>query len=145
MNPTEWLDEVWESTLPSSSKLLCAYLRKFLHNGKQTCWPSKARMMAETGLTKRTIQKHLTALDKEGWLKIDKSNGGRNNRYTIQQVLNSTGAKSDIELVLNRHLDRVKIAPLKTNRKTNRKTNGYKLDAMDRLVDRTWAEVILND
>ena len=88
MNPTDWLNEVWRSDLPSNSKLLAAYLRWYLHSNSQTCWPSKATIQRDTGLAKRTIQKHLVTLEQEGWITIIRSNGGHSNKYKIAPVLN---------------------------------------------------------
>ena len=60
MNPTDWLNQIWESDMPSNSKYLACFIRKFLHGDKRTCWPSKTRMVNETGLTKRTMVVEIT-------------------------------------------------------------------------------------
>ena len=144
MNPTDWLNEVWRSDLPSNSKLLAAYLRWYLHSNSQTCWPSKATIQRDTGLAKRTIQKHLVNLDQEGWITIIKSNGGHSNRYKITPVLNDNGVTTTPQRVQNDTPNRCKIAPQRNKEKTN-KNNIYKFDAMDRLIDRAWAGDLIDD
>lgn len=138
MTPTNWLDAVWESDLPSNSKLIAAYLRKYLHGNKLMCYPSKIRIMAETGLTKKTVRKHIDHLEAEGWIKIKRSKGGTNNQYTIQGK-NVTGAKCTPIRVDNDPVDRVNITPLKTNIKTNKKYITKK-SVFDRLTDKNWSE-----
>ena len=140
MNPTDWLNQIWASDMPPNTKYLACFLRRFLHGDSRTCWPSKTRMMSETGLTKRTIRTHLANLTNYGWIDIDQSNGGRNNRYTIRQGTNSTGAIITPDRVDIAPLDGVHIAPLKSNIKSKRKNN-KKMDAMDRLMDRSWSNI----
>ena len=138
MTPTNGLDAVWESDLTSSQKLLACFLRKHLHGNKSVCWPSKTRMVAETGLTKKTVRKHIDGLEDAGWISIDRSNGGRNNRYTIQGK-NVTGTKSTLTRVEIAPSDGVNITPLKTNIKTNKKYISKK-PVFERLKDKSWAD-----
>lgn len=142
MTPTQWLDEIWQSELPSNAKLLSAYFRKFLHNNKKTCYPSKSRMIKETGLTKKTIVKHIDILVSSGWLHLDKSKGGRCNRYTITLPA-GIGLKSTLNGVKKDPVDGVKTYPLKTNTKPikkqlYRKNKNY--NSMDNLLDKSWAD-----
>ena len=149
---TQWLNEIWESDLPSSSKYIACYIRKFLHDGKKTCWPSKARMVAETGCTKITIKRHLDNLVKGGWLVIDQSNGGRNNRYTIQQGKNNTHAEIQTGIIQYPNgcnlipANGCDLIPLKSNIKSKEKTinkiykSTRKIPMAEMLMDRSWSE-----
>ena len=145
MNPTQWLDEIWNSDLPSNAKLIAAYLRKFLHNNKQTCYPSKSRMIKETGLTRKTIIKYVDVLVNQGWIDLNKSNGGRNNRYTIVSPNIGIGQISTLNRVKKDPVNRVKTYPLKTNKKPNKNQyykKGKDYNSLDNLLDVSWAEKI---
>jgi DNA-binding transcriptional regulator PaaX len=95
-------------------------------------------MVAETGLTKKTVRKHIDGLEDSGWISIDRSNGGRNNRYTIQSK-NVTGTKSALSRVEKAPSNGVNINPLKTNIKTNKKYISKK-PVFERLKDKSWAD-----
>lgn len=137
MTPTNWLNAVWESDLTSQQKLLACFLRKHLHGNKLMCFPSKTRMVAETGLTKKTVRKHINLLEDLGWISIERSNGGRNNRYTIQGK-NVTGSNSTLVRGENNPSNRGDKTPLKSNIKNNKKYNSKK-DVFTRLTDTSWA------
>ena len=100
-----WLNCIWESDLPSNSKYLAAYLRKFMNDNQDMAWPSYSRISKETGLARPTISKYLAILDEKGWLKREKGNSEKNTVYyavfptELEQQLalvNGEGSKGDL-------------------------------------------------
>ena len=105
-----WLNCIWESDLPSNSKYLAAYLRKFMNDNQDMAWPSYSRISKETGLARPTISKYLAILDSNGWLKREKGNSEKNTVYyavfpkQIEQqiaLVNGEGSKGDLLGVVN--------------------------------------------
>ncbi len=143
MNPTDWLNLIWSSDLPPNTKYIACFLRKFLHGNKLTCYPSKARMIDETGMTRRTIHIHIKNLEKFGWIKIKQSNGGHNNRYTIQHGTNQTGAKKPINEYKKAPVNTGDIAPRRINKET-KKNYIKKKSSFDNLIDKEWANGLVN-
>ena len=82
-------------------------------------------------------------LEQEGWITIIRSKGGHSNRYKIAPVLNDNGASGEPQRVQNDTPNRCNIAPQRNKEKT--KNNIYKFDALDRLMDRTWAGDLIDD
>lgn len=70
-----WLNCIWLTDLPSNSKYVACYLRKFMNDNQDMAWPSYARMIQETGLSRATISKHLSILESEGWIQRERENG----------------------------------------------------------------------
>ncbi len=80
-NPTTWLNAIWKSDLPSHSKLLAAYLRRFMNDDSDIAYPSLARISHETSITKKTALKYLDVLELEGFLIKQSGNSLKSNRY----------------------------------------------------------------
>ena len=70
-----WMNCIWLTDLPSNSKYLACYLRKFMNDNQDMAWPSYARMIEETGLSRATVAKYLKLLEEEGWIQRERENG----------------------------------------------------------------------
>jgi len=72
---------VWNSSLTGSSKLLALCLIRHAFAGNFEV--PKSLIMLETNLSKKTIRKHIDQLEALGWLRVERSGGGRPNRYGV--------------------------------------------------------------
>lgn len=100
-----WLNCIWESDLPSNSKYLACYLRKFMNENQDMAWPSYTRMINETGLARSTIAKYLEILEDRNWIQRDKGCSNKNTTYhaifppvieaTVQKVNDCLGSTRD--------------------------------------------------
>jgi predicted transcriptional regulator len=81
MNRNEINQAVWDSQLTGSSKLLALCLIR--HAFAENCEVPKSLIMLETNLSKKTIRKHIEQLEAHGWLIVQRSGGGKPNRYTM--------------------------------------------------------------
>tara|TARA_B100001057_G_scaffold71365_1_gene65557 strand:+ start:471 stop:1205 length:735 start_codon:yes stop_codon:yes gene_type:complete len=70
-----WMNCIWLTDLPSNSKYLACYLRKFMNDNQDMAWPSYARIIEETGLSRATVAKYLKLLEQEGWIQRERENG----------------------------------------------------------------------
>lgn len=70
-----WMNCIWLTDLPSNAKYLACYLRKFMNDNQDMAWPSYARMIEETGLSRATVAKYLKLLEDEGWIQRERENG----------------------------------------------------------------------
>ena len=80
-NPTTWLNAIWKADLPAHSKLLAAYLRRFMNDDSDIAYPSLARISHETAITKKTALKYLDVLEDKGYLVKQSGNSLKSNRY----------------------------------------------------------------
>lgn len=78
----DWLNTIWKTNLPYQCKYIACYLRSFMNSQQDIAWPSYARMVAETGLSKATIARYLTILENEKWIVRDRGCKGKNTTYT---------------------------------------------------------------
>lgn len=76
-----WLNCIWLTDLPANSKYLACYLRKFMNSNHDMAWPSYARIIEETGLSRATVAKYLKVLESEGWIKRESGNSTSNTVY----------------------------------------------------------------
>jgi len=76
-----WLNCIWLTNLPSNSKYLACYLRKFMNSNHDMAWPSYARIIEETGLSRATVAKYIKILEQEGWIKRESGNSTTNTVY----------------------------------------------------------------
>lgn len=79
----DWLNTIWLTDLPYQSKYLACYLRKFMNSQHDMAYPSYARIIHETGLSRMTVSRYLTVLEDEGWLVRDRGHKGKNTTYTV--------------------------------------------------------------
>lgn len=63
-----WMNCVWKSNLPPYCKYLASYLRKFMNDEQDIAWPSYARIIHETGLSRATVAKYLGVLEESEWI-----------------------------------------------------------------------------
>ena len=143
--PTEWLNGIWSSSLPSNSKLIAAHLRSYLHNGKYECFPSIKRIMEKCSISKSTTHKYLNVLLKERWLARESGFEGKSNHYfilfgNIATLDNSQGRSLDGQDSTPYEPNGCAKQTLKSNRKTNRKKR--KDDIFARYQDISWANDI---
>ena len=80
-NIIDWLNCIWLTNLPANSKYLACYLRKFMNSNHDMAWPSYARIIEETGLSRATVAKYLKILESEGWIKRESGNSTSNTVY----------------------------------------------------------------
>lgn len=81
MNRNEINQAVWDSGLTGSSKLLALCLIRHAFSGN--CEVPKSLIMLETNLSKKTIRNHIEKLEAHGWLMVERSGGGKPNRYGV--------------------------------------------------------------
>lgn len=81
MNKKEITNSIWLSNLPSSAKLVALCLVR--HSTDQFFAISKAMIMTETRLTKKTVRRHIECLEAHGWLQVQRSGGGKPNQYSL--------------------------------------------------------------
>lgn len=78
---------VWERTdLSSTHKLVLLALADWA-NDEGLCWPSINRLAVKSGLTSRSVQKSIRALEETGFIKREEVTG-KGNRYWISIPLN---------------------------------------------------------
>ena len=76
-----WLNCIWLTDLPANSKYLACYLRKFMNSNHDMAWPSYARIIEETGLSRATVAKYIKILESEGWINRESGNSTTNTVY----------------------------------------------------------------
>lgn len=76
-----WMNCIWLTDLPANAKYLACYLRKYMNDNQDMAWPSYARMIEETGLSRQSIAKYLEVLEEEGWVMRERE-FGKNTVYT---------------------------------------------------------------
>lgn len=81
MDVINWLNCIWLTDLPSNSKYLACYLRKFMNSNNDIAWPSYSRIIEETGLARSTVAKYLKILESEGWIQRESGNSNTNTVY----------------------------------------------------------------
>jgi DNA-binding MarR family transcriptional regulator len=66
-----WMNCIWQSDLPSHSKLISAYLRSHMNDHHDMAWPSLSTIQAKTNLSRSTVVKYIDKLCSQGWLVRD--------------------------------------------------------------------------
>ena len=80
-------------------------------NAEMECWPSEETIMADTGLSKRTVQRVLQRLTELGIITVIKSHRATN-RYTLAGVtVTPEKRQDDADPVSQRHLPGVMVTP----------------------------------
>jgi predicted transcriptional regulator len=86
MKKSELLDQVYKSNLPSRAKQIMFYLINRA-NAEGTCFPSVNTIASDCGISARTVQRTMSVLLKEGFIKKDsrfREKGGQtSNLYTL--------------------------------------------------------------
>ena len=68
-----WRQLVLKSDLPPNSKYIALYLSTFMNEQHDMAWPSLRRIEHETGLTRKTVIKHIRIMEESGWLIASRS------------------------------------------------------------------------
>lgn len=63
-----WRSAICDSELPSTSRHVALTLSLHMSERGDSCFPSVRRLADETGLSRRTVQRHLKELVEAGWL-----------------------------------------------------------------------------
>lgn len=97
-----WRSAICKSDLPAPSRHVALVLSLHMSELGDSCYPSQARLVRETGLSRRTVQRHLDKLEEEGWIehhgwKTWESPGGEQKTKRWRAVL-PRGRQSDTPL-----------------------------------------------
>ena len=91
----EWRDAVRDSDLPASVRLV-AFALSTRMSSSGNAYPSKERIAADCGLSKRTVDVAIDRLEGAGLLSVSRSKGRSSNRYqaipTLQELQGSENA-----------------------------------------------------
>jgi len=66
-----WMNCIWQTDLPSQSKLIAAYLRSHMNDNHDIAWPSLTTIQGRTNLSRSTVVKYIDFLCEQGWLVRD--------------------------------------------------------------------------
>jgi len=79
-----WIQVVKKySNLPQQARHLCHYLSTFMNAEQNIAWPSQARIVAETGMSKATVNRYLKLLEGEHWIIRESGNSQKTTRYMV--------------------------------------------------------------
>jgi hypothetical protein len=81
LSPGVWRKAIRRAELSPAAKLVCFTLSVYLDSGK--AWPGMDTLMADTGLTSRTITAHLKNAEEAGLLKHHPLRGCRINTHYV--------------------------------------------------------------
>lgn len=80
-----WMRAVRDSDLESTMKHVLLTLGTRMDPDGGSCYPSTRTLAADTGLSRRTVEKHLRSAEERGWLRRERAGhsgqGWRRNRY----------------------------------------------------------------
>jgi len=134
----DWLNCIWKTDLPSNAKYVACYLRKFMNSNQDMAWPSYARMVDETNLSKGCIAKYLGVLQESGWL-LRISGNGYNTTYIakLPKIIEDKVKEIDIKLNEGVHLlnrgcssgEQVGVHLVNTNKQVNKPVSKQSLNA----------------
>lgn len=77
----DWQECIWQSDLPPFSKYLAVYLRSYMNAKQDLAWPSYNRIIQDTKLSRASIAKYLSVLEKAGWIERDSGTHYRSTKY----------------------------------------------------------------
>lgn len=80
----DWVQFIITTELPAHCKWLAAYLATFMNSHKDIAYPSQARIVAETSLSKATVNRSLNLLEEEGWLGRERGGPTTTTRYFVK-------------------------------------------------------------
>lgn len=136
-----WLNCIWLTDLPANSKYLACYLRKFMNSNHDMAWPSYARIIEETGLSRATVAKYIKILESEGWINRQSGNSTTSTVYfaVLPKIINDEVKEFDDRI--QAHLkgstpDKLRSTPAKqgvvrevnTNTQLNKQSNNQYTD-----------------
>lgn len=76
-----WRKLVNKTQMPSGAHHLAIYLSCFMNDDQDVAWPSQARIVYETGLSKSTVNKYLNWLEENHWIVRERGGPSCNTRY----------------------------------------------------------------
>ena len=79
------LSDAWEATLPNAAQKLVLISLADQSNDDGRCWPSIESLKKRTGLCERSVQTHITDLEKSGHITRD-FRSGRSTVYVVHPV-----------------------------------------------------------
>lgn len=89
-----WRNELSESTLSPSAKLVGHTLALFMSESGSSCFPSQATLVRKTGLSERTVRSATRELEGKGWLQVEVGNGKTTTHYTAVVPATIAGSES---------------------------------------------------
>lgn len=75
-----------------------------MNSNNDIAWPSYARIVNETGLSKSTVAKYLKILDEEGWIERDSGDSTTNTVYIASLPKNINDAVKEFDNTIQKHL-----------------------------------------
>lgn len=81
-----WRDAVRQSAVAPLTKLVCYSIANYLTDVGQGCWPSTRTLMADTGLSNRSVATHIAAAVEAGLLAVERKVGG-DGRFQLTRYL----------------------------------------------------------
>ena len=78
-----WIEQALDDhKLPSGAvHLLVCLAHHFLHSQKRSCWPSQDTLVEKVGMPLRTVQRHLSDLQRRGHIEVKRQGRDRPNLY----------------------------------------------------------------
>lgn len=126
-----------DDELTAYAKFLGMYLRTFMNGKNEMAWPSLARIVCETSISKNTVCRHLEILENAGWIARNRGSLGKNTQYTAVIPENGSvrAGLAGPEVVSERHKGSVRetlevVSERDTNKQVNNQviTNSAKFD-----------------
>lgn len=65
---TQWQEAVLDSSLETAPKLILIALSMYADQNGKSCWPTQEQIASKASCTSRSVRKHLTIAQEEGWL-----------------------------------------------------------------------------
>lgn len=81
-----WVNLFAVQDLPATAKFIGFYFASFMNPRQQTCFPSLARIVSETGLSKPTVIKYLKVLEESEWIAITRQSVSVQSKGGVQAV-----------------------------------------------------------
>ena len=73
---------ILDTNLPPTETLLMLALADYADE-QGVCWPSKETLARRSRISKRTVDKYVNQLAKNGWLSVEKNGGRKSNCYRL--------------------------------------------------------------
>ena len=112
MKAHEWRWAIRDAPIDTTAKTVAWALDSRM-NGSGECWPSKAQLAADTGLSKRTVDQAIHRLELAGLVAVHRGGGRAHpNRYTLKGAADAIkGAADDRKGCSSRHIKGAAAAP----------------------------------
>lgn len=77
------MTEVWELDLSQTRKLIFLAYADYA-NDDGVCWPSNETIAEKTGVSKRTVTRHVSELKEQGYMEVIEEGGGRSSTNKVR-------------------------------------------------------------